>query len=146
MDADIVTGEGQSPGLPLDFGGPYLGIIATRKNSSAPCPDALSAKRPTRTVNAVSSTRSRPGTAHPPREATSNICTNVSLCAIQSVIYMSLLGKEGLQGTGPTKSGQGRIHPARNRKDPRRRSNVPRRPLTNLRSSYPKTLRWSLRP
>ena len=67
MGADIVTGEGQSLGLPLNFGGPYLGFMATRKK-------------------------------HIRREkATSNICTNVSLCAVQSVIYMSMLGKEGLK-------------------------------------------------
>jgi hypothetical protein len=98
MGADIVVGEGQSIGNALNFGGPYVGLFATRQKYLRQMPGRLCGE----TVDAQGrrgfvltlSTREQ----HIRREkATSNICTNSGLCALAFSIHMTLLGETGLR-------------------------------------------------
>ncbi len=97
FEADIVVGEGQALGVPMQYGGPYLGLLA--------CREKYLRKMPGRIVGLTKDVEGRRGFClalqtreqHIKRErATSNICTNQGLLAVRAAIYMAAMGRKGI--------------------------------------------------
>jgi glycine dehydrogenase subunit 1 len=98
LGADIAAGEAQGFGVPLSFGGPYVGVLASRQKFVRQLPGRLIGEtvdtRGERAFVMTLTTREQ----HIRREkATSNICTNQGLCALRVAIFLSLLGRSGLR-------------------------------------------------
>lgn len=103
LGADVAVAEGQPLGIPLSFGGPYLGLFSVNASYTRLVPGRLvgTTRDASGRLGYVTTLRTREQDIRR-EKASSNVCTNQTLMAVQSTIYMSWIGKEGFRELGAT--------------------------------------------
>lgn len=101
LEVDIVTAEGQPLGIPMQYGGPFLGILACREEYMRKMPGRVIGTTSDRLGSSCFVLNLQAREQHIRRDkATSNICTNQGLLALRATIYMTVIGPQGLREIG----------------------------------------------